>query len=321
MKTQIIYGKMSISLGLSIIFFCCLFVAGSSVASPNFDWDLFIPAIASRAPTCEDLNPTQEQIDSAVAKAIIGIDNPWGNVSDFQLLLDRIPKQLHCTLQSPNNAALPQIKQNILPQQSGTCAVPGVDYCGPGNSLHGTTLHTDSTCLNEACCRHDTCYAANCIDTTCYWSAQTGQCDAQLSAVCDGGCTLDIRGKIICAIVHAIDGTNPTCPNSPTCPCAGETCENFTTCNPGSGCSEPVCGSLAEGGGVCLEGATPCSGLADCTTSTDCNGGLCLVGSCCGRPVCVPSSAFCPDIGVNQAVQGLKVQSNVEGLTIGGPPR
>jgi hypothetical protein len=51
------------------------------------------------APSCEELKPSQEQIDSAVAEAMVGLDNPWGNASDFQVLLDRIEAILGCSLQ------------------------------------------------------------------------------------------------------------------------------------------------------------------------------------------------------------------------------
>ncbi|XEV04622.1 hypothetical protein FSHL1_009909 [Fusarium sambucinum] len=67
--------------------------------------------------------------------------------------------------------------------------------------------------------------------------------------------------------------------------CAGQTCDTFTACGPGGSC---VCGSIAGGRGFCVDGDTPCSGLADCNTSADCPGGqVCAVGSCCSRNVCI----------------------------------
>ena len=53
-------------------------------------------------PTCEELNLPQEQIDEAVAEAVADLENPWGNESDFQLLLDRIKTKLGCTLKQSN---------------------------------------------------------------------------------------------------------------------------------------------------------------------------------------------------------------------------
>jgi hypothetical protein len=79
--------------------------------------------------------------------------------------------------------------------------------------------------------------------------------------------------------------------------CQPATCSNFVPCNGIAGtksCGTPVCASTAGGGGVCVEGSTQCAGLSDCTTSADCpKAGICAVNSCCGRPVCVPRSAFC----------------------------
>lgn len=72
-------------------------------------------------PTCEELNITQEQIDEAVAEAIIDINDPWGNKKDFQLLMDRIEAELHCTLQNPTDASSARALQEVLPLQSETC--------------------------------------------------------------------------------------------------------------------------------------------------------------------------------------------------------
>ena len=68
-------------------------------------------------PSCKELNPTQEQIDAAVAEAISDIDNPWGKIGDFQLLLDRIEIKLRCYLLEPADAAsaqtLPKVRQCV----------------------------------------------------------------------------------------------------------------------------------------------------------------------------------------------------------------
>ena len=90
--------------------------------------------------------------------------------------------------------------------------------------------------------------------------------------------------------LSSIDSTGCGNPNPE---CAPATCSTFIPCL-GSGCSFPVCASTAGGGGVCVEGTTSCAGLQDCTTSADCpNAGLCAVQTCCGRPVCIPRTAFC----------------------------
>lgn len=78
--------------------------------------------------------------------------------------------------------------------------------------------------------------------------------------------------------------------------CTGATCATFVPCaTPGADCEDPVCAKIAGvASGQCVEGTTPCAGLADCVSSSDCAaGGICAVQSCCGRNVCVPTSAFC----------------------------
>lgn len=49
-------------------------------------------------PPCEELNIPQEQIDATIDDAVIGIENPWGNEKDFQLLVERIQGKLGCTI-------------------------------------------------------------------------------------------------------------------------------------------------------------------------------------------------------------------------------
>jgi hypothetical protein len=49
-----------------------------------------------------------------------------------------------------------------------------------------------------------------------------------------------------------------------------------------------VCASISNGQGFCVDGNTPCAGLAGCGTSADCPlGQVCAVGTCCGANVCV----------------------------------
>lgn len=104
-----------------------------------------------------------------------------------------------------------------------------------------------------------------------------------------------------------------TCTEEPSPECDGATCATFIACNPGSGCSAPVC-ATTDAGGVCLEGATPCAGLPTCNTSADCPGaGLCAVGTCCGVNVCVDPSIFCLPVGPAGASAAVVI---TEGTTI-----
>jgi hypothetical protein len=96
--------------------------------------------------------------------------------------------------------------------------------------------------------------------------------------------------------------------------CEGATCGNFIPCSEPDSCASPVCATTAEGPGICVDGATPCAGLAPCTTSADCGPGeACAVETCCVDPVCVPASAFCVVDGATSA----PVTATEGGATIG----
>ncbi len=91
-------------------------------------------------------------------------------------------------------------------------------------------------------------------------------------------------------------GDSCTCETNPDPECEGATCLTFIPCNEPNLCIQPVCMTTAEGGGLCVEGQTPCAGLPPCPNGTgDCPPGwICGVETCCGGPVCIPPAAFCP---------------------------
>lgn len=295
---------------------------------------------ATPTQSCEETQPSTEQIEAAVLAALVDLTNPWQNLSEFELLLRRTEAELGCVLSAAEGTPAPE---SLLPLDQG-CAEAGVQYCGPGTSEAGTVVPT-AQCLNEACCQHDRCYGADCVASECVWTPQSQACDsapASVIATCDGqgGCgLLDLlRPSVvfICTAARCLNTSfpynlvpscvalrtarillNPQCLDAATCDCTGQTCETFTTCNPGSACTAPVCGSTAEGGGACVEGTTSCASLADCTSSADCNGGICFVNTCCGRPVCGPTAIFCPDVGASEP---LRMSVSEQGATIGGAP-
>lgn len=90
----------------------------------------------------------------------------------------------------------------------------------------------------------------------------------------------------ICSAGCSCRGVNPEC--------QGAGCGPIRSCNTGTGCIDPICGTTIEGGGVCLEGAAECDDGIPCTTSADCFGGVCVVNGCCGRQVCVSVAGVCP---------------------------
>jgi len=110
------------------------------------------------------------------------------------------------------------------------------------------------------------------------------------------------------------------CGGGPDPECAGQTCGNFTTCNAGGSCANRgVCGSTASGGGLCINGATPCAGLVGCPNgNSDCaDGAICFVNSCCGRPVCVPVERFCSNASGGVLPRAFTPAAPVEGPTVG----
>lgn len=145
------------------------------------------------------------------------------------------------------------------------------EYCGDGLQCPGEECEPGTNCDSGPCSNE--CLCPVIPDCPCGSSCSTA--DGQ-QGVCK-----DTDGNGSCE-----------CTQNPNPECQPATCSTFVPCT-GSGCGAPVCGSTTEGGGVCVEGATPCAGLADCTTSADCSAGLCLMQTCCGRNVCVPTTAFC----------------------------
>lgn len=103
---------------------------------------------------------------------------------------------------------------------------------------------------------------------------------------------------------------------TPNPECEGATCETFIPCDPAGGCEMPVCATIAEGGGVCVEGTTPCAGLLGCASSADCPGdGLCVVETCCRIPVCAQPEIWCVNIPENTSEAS---EASDAGPTLGG---
>jgi hypothetical protein len=117
------------------------------------------------------------------------------------------------------------------------------------------------------------------------------KCDDPKLTACDDKCVDTNNDKDNCGqcFFHCPSGscTNGACSFDT---CTGSVCGAFSSCGPGGDC---VCGSTSSGQGFCVNGDTPCDGLAGCGSNTDCPlGAVCIVGSCCGRNVCVATD-FC----------------------------
>jgi hypothetical protein len=80
---------------------------------------------------------------------------------------------------------------------------------------------------------------------------------------------------------------------SPDPECEAATCETFIPCENPGGCGDPICVSIVEGGGVCVEGSTGCEDSVPCETSDDCLDGFCVKDTCCGISVCTTEAIRC----------------------------
>ncbi len=144
----------------------------------------------------------------------------------------------------------------------GTC---GNGTCDPGEDCNTCPEDCDADCGNRVCEDQGSCGEDqdNCCD----------DCGCPTGYRCAGGECVRDSGGACC-----LDGADPyTCDNPGTC-------GDFEVCMDDPNC---VCGTLAEGGGRCLEGGM-CDALIPCPDgSSDCPvDQYCYVDTCCDGPVC-----------------------------------
>jgi hypothetical protein len=184
---------------------------------------------------------------------------------------------LLCTEGGPVAMAICGIIAGII------CAFPSDAACKAAQAGVCACPNNEVTC-NGMCC-------GPCMDCQIGPGAPKGECVP--STTCEDAGLGPCCGNNQCC-PDGYTCNNGTC-TSPNSGCAGATCTTFVPCS--SSNPDCVCGSIVEGGGLCVPGSTPCAGLAPCSSSADCGAdALCLFGSCCGEPVCVPISlaAQCP---------------------------
>lgn len=245
--------------------------------------DYGLPSIFRRkgaAPDCDNVQPTRGQIKRAVADALHGLHNSWGDPLEFRIFELRVEADLNCSLRSPPQGGA--LLHSVAIRESAAGPKTGVFYCGPGNS--GTTNHlpTVSTCLNEGCFEHDGCYTDKCVHGVCYWSRQSLTCDSSLLAACSGNCELVTMGDlVVCEWVFVLMAK----PNPFDSVCTG--CLLPARCDRGS-CVGANCGNSARDEGeecdgfddlACMIVGASC--LSNCRCSNQCGNNVVENGEQC----------------------------------------
>jgi len=275
-------------------------------------------SIVSPTDLCSNSDVSTTQIGVAAVLALGAVPNAMGDAASYTLLLEGAQNILGCQFDASNvGASFAKPSPDTFAQTAtDTCAAPGVEYCGPGNSANpglplGFGIIKVPECLNEACCVHDNCYAEVCEPSVCDFTSNV-TCDNPLLATCLGfdSCSretiLGDQGALfVCQIVTclllptsipiSVGGltlncadiqrnrlSNPLCQQpcvgSSCCP-SGETCTTSTTVVPG-----------ALNGVCCPTGQTACGSSSNC-----CASGQCCGTTCCSPPqVCSNGTCACP---------------------------
>ena len=133
---------------------------------------------------------------------------------------------------------------------------------------------------------------------------------------CDGFSTaLDLSIKID----HLFAGGPPPCDpcQAPSPECIGSNCDDgFLACDPQANCADPLCFSVYEGGGVCVDADHPelqgaCETFTPCPAGTgDCPPGyICVVNTCCQTPLCLSEAVICGNSkSASESTQPLEVE-------------
>jgi hypothetical protein len=172
-------------------------------------------------------------------------------------------------------------------------------------------------------CGDDACTTAVCQDGQCGTTAIV--CDDQ--DVCTTDTCDPAQGGCVHTPIPNCCEVNEECPlgqvcldnqctDNPSPQCEGETCETLTSCSDTAGC---VCGSIVDGGGICVPGETPCADLTPCPNgAADCDADeVCIEQSCCGEQVCVPVSLTCPPL-TSASTDLVRRSSTRSNATFGG---
>ena len=282
--------------------------------------------------SCQATSLTATQVQAAAVLTLNAFPDALSRGTDFEGLIALANAMLGCQLNGagPQQSATSMARQSIVFATSvssttvtPTCITQGANYCGPGNSLE-RWLPTVAPCLNGSCFEHDNCYGEHCVVGSCYWTAQTTNCDNALLATChgSGGCTSSellnpatfIETTLVCTLVNCLMGIplldpnlsaiclaqrnarniNPEC-NGPLRQCLD--CKGSSPCgNCATGpCECCPCGhSCVNGSCQCLTEQTTCGTQCCDPASTCCSGTLDVLPFCCASGVCCGATC-CPN--------------------------
>jgi len=182
-------------------------IVAQSASSIPVDQQLSCGPIVQPTLLCTSTNVTVQQVQTAAVLALGAPPNAWSQPQEWVVLMQLAAGVLGCqvsgsaqqtTSSGAQNSSTP-LASFLTQSASSSCLTPGVNYCGPGNSLDNSVaaglLPTVAPCLNAGCFAHDNCYAAHCITASCYWTAETSSCDVGLLSICSTTCALSDPGR------------------------------------------------------------------------------------------------------------------------------
>lgn len=273
------------------------------------------PCTPPALPSCSERTYTDTEIDAAVATAMAGVADPWGE--GLGAVFSRTAAALGCDLALPRAQASesPTVSPNLTAADCSTGYCSNVRYCGRGNSESNPSFPfpSNSDCLNRACFEHDNCYTEECIANDCLWSPQSTACDRPFFDSCSAcnpvnefGLRPHTRDAITCAIAKQMSRRTPDAPcQQPPPECVGcEVCEDgacvdstpvgYRTCETEDGGAECCQGPCAPEGGCC-------SAFRFCQNATIC----CPLGQSCisptdRAPFCCSALQSCQDGGFGE---------------------
>lgn len=269
---------------------------------------------------CSSTRPSVLEVETAAVLSLGAVPDAWSVPEQWVLLIQLANAILGCKVSGPTQQQQGVASNGTAKQISNPlCVTPGVNYCGPGNSLDTTVaalfLPTVDPCLNAACFTHDNCYASQCITKPCYFTGQTSMCDAPLLATCQGlECSIDLQDPataFVCGLVKCGTGASLSVPEekASSLPDLDDFCSTLFLertalgCNqPPSGCTAPSCPPEAPSpcGEICCACGLTCadglctlvcpSGQVPCGTQCCSSGEICLNGTC---TVCPSGTTQC----------------------------